>query len=334
MAADSNIPLVKKLRFLRNAESGLLAEIFLVNSIGSIIAVRVFLHLTKYPQLGVSGLHIAHMLWGGFLLLAALFLLIVFIDRFPRYIAAVIGGLGFGAFIDELGKLITADNNYFYKPTYALIYLIFICLFFIFRYISSSQSPTKAEYFGNALELLKEAAIGDFDKNEKRRYLDLLSKAELSKPVYEELKTLTKSVKSTHIAKPNFYVVIKEYLTNAYTSLLKKNWFSGLLITVFIVRVAFTSLTVGSVVLSESFFKWGFLLSAAIANLLLIWGIITLKINYQKSLHTFRHSILISILIYQFFAFYYHQLLALIGVGADIFVLYALNFMVEHSRKK
>jgi hypothetical protein len=44
-----------------------------------------------------------------------------------RRAAAIVGGVGF--FIDELGKFITEDNNYFYNPAAALIYLIFIGLF-------------------------------------------------------------------------------------------------------------------------------------------------------------------------------------------------------------
>jgi len=37
----------------------------------TVIATRVYLELTGYPQLGNSVLHIAHALWGGLLLIIA-----------------------------------------------------------------------------------------------------------------------------------------------------------------------------------------------------------------------------------------------------------------------
>ena len=56
---------------------------FLVAGVASILAIRVYLILTGYPQLGGGGLHIAHMLWGGLLMLVALILMLAFLGRRP-----------------------------------------------------------------------------------------------------------------------------------------------------------------------------------------------------------------------------------------------------------
>src|SRR6185369_15433338 len=99
--------------------------------------IRFYLKVTGYPQISPEGFHIAHMLFGGFLMLIALLLVFSFLSRAAVHLAAIIGGLGFGTFIDELGKFITSDNNYFFQPTIAIIYVIFVLLFLLSRALES-----------------------------------------------------------------------------------------------------------------------------------------------------------------------------------------------------
>ena len=108
-------------------------ENFFVSAVLSVFAIRTFLFLTGYPQLGNEEVHIAHMLWGGMLMVTALITLLVFLSKEVRHLGSIVAGIGFGVFIDELGKVITSDNNYFFQPAIALIYIIFVFIFLVFR---------------------------------------------------------------------------------------------------------------------------------------------------------------------------------------------------------
>ena len=72
-------------------------------------------------------------------MMVALLMIFSFLGRHIQRVAAVVGGLGFGTFIDELGKFLTEDNNYFFEPAIMLIYLIFIGLYLFLRSITPSH---------------------------------------------------------------------------------------------------------------------------------------------------------------------------------------------------
>src|SRR5690242_9941062 len=112
--------------FIRNLEADTYRENFLISAVVTVFIIRIFLKLTGYPHLGTGDLHIAHMIWGGFFMMAAIIILLSFLSKSAANTASIIGGIGFGFFIDEIGKFITSDNDYFFQPTIALIYIIFV----------------------------------------------------------------------------------------------------------------------------------------------------------------------------------------------------------------
>src|SRR5450756_1412272 len=65
---------------VRNAQAGSLLEAFLVSAAAAVLGIRFFLGLTGYPQIGGAGLHIAHMLWGGLLMLVSVVILLGFLS--------------------------------------------------------------------------------------------------------------------------------------------------------------------------------------------------------------------------------------------------------------
>ena len=110
---------------LRSVDVAQRLDTFLVCAIGAVLGNRFFLILTGYPQLGNGTLHISHAIWGALMMAVAIIFAISFLAPNNRTFIAFIGGCGFGWFIDELGKFITRDVNYFFQPTIALIYIVF-----------------------------------------------------------------------------------------------------------------------------------------------------------------------------------------------------------------
>lgn len=109
-------------------------DTFVIAGVVSVLGIRGFLMLTGYPQIGNESLHIAHVLYGGIILMLA-FLLLLLSDKPNKLLAALIGGIGFGFFIDEVGKFVTQDNDYFYEPAALIMYVIFLLIWFVTRLI-------------------------------------------------------------------------------------------------------------------------------------------------------------------------------------------------------
>ena len=156
----------------------LLLERFLVAAVVAVLLIRGWLALTGYPQIGGHGLHIAHMLFGGIGMLIALVASLTFLGPGTRQFAAIVGGAGFGTFIDELGKFITSDNDYFYRPTVSMIYIIFVLLFLVGERVSRRAHLTPDDYLAQALDMLSGDVVQGFPARDRELVTQLLAKAD------------------------------------------------------------------------------------------------------------------------------------------------------------
>jgi hypothetical protein len=161
----------------RDSEGPALLEGFLVAAVVSFLGIRAFLTLTGFRKVGGGELHIAHMLWGGALMLTSIVLLLAYLDRRVLQVAAIIAGLGFGTFVDEIGKFVTADNDYFYRPAVALIYVIFVAVFLLGRAVAGLRPLTEREALANALDLLEGTLDRPIEPEDRARIDGLLDQA-------------------------------------------------------------------------------------------------------------------------------------------------------------
>jgi hypothetical protein len=338
----------------RNADFADLLETVLVAAVATILVIRTQLWLTNYPQLGGHGLHIAHLLYGGFLMLLAIAILLTFLGRGPRRPAAIVGGIGFGFFIDELGKFITADNNYFFKPAAALIYLIFIGLFLLVRRLNRGYVFSPAERLANAIDLVANAARRPFDEHEKRRALAWLRGAEEAGPLAASIRRVVSDLEALPPAAPSLLARWAAAVRRRYFALAERSWFPLLLDCVFGFWAILSVLTIIELVFSVAFhwtgamagFKrddlahlpfvnWADLVSSAVAASLVVAGLLELHRGGRLAAYRlFKDALLVSIFVTRVFAFVESQFGAVFGLAVDLLLLVTVRYMIEQERRR
>lgn len=310
-------------------------ENFFVWAVASVIVIRVFLSLTNYPQiLPAEDLHIAHTLFGGFLMLFALSISFIFLNREAKQIASVVGGIGFGTFIDELGKFITKNNDYHYEPAIAFIYIILAIIFLFSRVIEKYFKFSKEEYAVNAVEMVKQALVHHLEKNERSLSLKYLKKASLDNPLVAALKKTLREISPLPNNNSTPFHRIRAFLKTLYFQLIRNPNFNSFLIIFFvsysIVNLFWALFNFKNI---DSFFEWGHILSTIGSGLFVLAGIISLIRKSRKRAYTsFRFAVLVHIFLTQFFLFVENQFSAVFTLAASLVIWNTLQYLIAEEK--
>lgn len=338
----------RPVRLVRNIEAGRLFDIFLVTAIVTVVITRLYLQATGFPQIGGdSALHIAHMLPGGVLMLLAIMITIGNINHSSRDTAAVVGGVGFGLFWDELGKFITKDNDYFYQPTIGLIYLTFITLYLVTRYVIR-RTYQPQDYLANSIDLAMEGAIDELDPREYARAKKLLQKADPNHPMYAATQQLLESAKPGKAVSPFIVDRIIAWFHRPFRKLIVHPLFSRILLGAFyvygmgLVGIMIFTVFYGS---SEPLWQvlanptaesnWVAAITSSISALYVIWGawMIQQKATLQ-ALQKFEIALLINIFVTQVFLFFRYQTTALLFLAVAIILLFAVKILMSETAEQ
>lgn len=327
----------------RNAEAGDLIELFLVSAVASLLVIRGFLHLTGYPQVGNATLHVAHMLWGGLLMMVALLRRSLYLDRSEARTVAFLGGIGFGTFIDELGKFLTRDNDYFFQPTVAILYIIFVTIFLVLRAVRRRAVLSPAEALANAMDALKDAPHGPIAPETRARILAWLDQA-AGFPLERELRAHLSAIATAPAAAPGPYLRLRASLAGWYGRVAEGEWFRRALVGGFVaVGVTDLLLVVRELLGRETGRRmaeqWttaaaGQAASSVVASVLVVAGIWALRTSRLAAYRWWERAMLVLIFVTQLFRFYDEQFEAIGGLFLNLLVYAGLQFMIGEEEEK
>jgi len=340
--------------FPRNLGAARYLDLFIVGGVSAVMAIRFILRITGYPSLGGARFHIAHMLWGGLLMAAALLVSLSFLGNHARLWAAVIGGIGFGTFIDEIGKFITRDNNYFYQPSIALIYIAFVLIYLAFRDLQLRRGISSEEYLVNAINDLEEAVINRLQPEQRDRALEYVEACGENDELTSGLRALIARA-DVQPATNRLPHRIRRLIVAGYEAVLARSNRFGGLITLFILQLVVNAGAVvlivaghlaGGLVAEASGQRSGLLIlpindwlligSALIPSIFVIVAVIALRRSRVTALHFFHRAVLLSILFTEVFMFYRNQAAALLVLAFNLFAWACVNVAItreSHTRE-
>jgi hypothetical protein len=146
--------------------SRLLVVVVLVSCALTVALTRLFLVLTGYPQVGGSTYHIAHALWGGLALFAAGIIAVVVENRDSAYVVALLTGIGFGLFVDEVGKFITQHNDYFFPLAAPIVYASLLLILAVSEFAGRRQLRSPRAHLLAVISLSQTLADGTVTSTE------------------------------------------------------------------------------------------------------------------------------------------------------------------------
>jgi len=331
----------------RYLEFNHLFEHFFLAAVVSIIGIRFYLHVSGYPQIGSGDLHIAHMLWGGLLLMFALLGSLIFLNNDAKHVWAIMGGAGFGTFIDEMGKFVTNDNNYFYQPTFAIIYLVFIGIYLVYRNLWSRRGFSPDEYLVNSVEELKEVITKEMDQDELDKAIKYISLSDPHHKLTKYLKRLYSDINDVQPSRPGIYTKLRTILAAYYYSLISHRLVVNLIVLFFVIRSADFIFRGGDSIVTMIFQPF----PETVERLLMLKGVLpminfvalllqagltivgALQIRRSKitAYRYFRNSLLVSIFFLQVFNFYQDPVSALAITLREVLLLVTIEYFISRE---
>lgn len=305
---------------------------FLVVAVATVLVTRFLLAASGYPQVGGGDLHVAHVLWGGLGMALGIVVLLSFVGPTLRSLGAVLSGIGFGLFVDEIGKFVTADNDYFYEPSAALIYATVVVLVLVAEALHGRRRHHPAEYLAVATDRAVAGVAGGLTDyaREEARALVALGRGE---PGSDEVAALVDAVPRDPVDMPDPVRTLVDRASSWFTAALERRW-AAVVVVVAVLGVAGGSLAAGIRVLRggidvPTWVGLGIVAGVAATVACVVVGVVRSRGrgagDRRAAAVWVRRGVLVSLLLTQLLVFRALQWVGVAGLVVDLLVLAALG---------
>jgi hypothetical protein len=300
-------------------------DTFLVCAATAVIVNRVVLIVLGYPQIGSrepGGIHISHSIYGGIMMLIAIFVAIAFLAPATRWWLAILGGLGFGWYVDELGKYVS-NAGYLYRGALPLIYVTFVILFLVARSLAGrAYGPEDA--VANALESLKLAASGLLDDARRHEALQHFDAVGPTGEFAVRVRDLLGDAPASPSRPAGWWRRLQIQMRARYVAWSHHRSF-WIVIEVFFVLLALSTLggAIGVSIDGAGITKPSeriATVAASVAGILVVIGIVRLRKSRLAALRWFDRALLVWILVVQVYMFRQEQFTAVLGLAVDLVI--------------
>ncbi|MFS0705387.1 hypothetical protein AB6N23_12765 [Cellulomonas sp. 179-A 9B4 NHS] len=296
---------------------------FLAVTAATVLVTRALLAASGYPQLGGDGLHVAHVLWGGLLMAVAFLMLLSFLGPVLRPFGALVGGVGFGLFVDEVGKFVTDDNDYFYEPTAAIIYATVVALGLVVEALHGRRARDPREALAGAVDDAVAGVVGGFTPDARRRAWRRLEEAGDVRGA-TEVAALLRAVPEDHEELPDPVAAVARGTVSALHVLVRARFVPWVAV-VALVGTAGITMTRGLLGWQDLGGLWwvaaGAVVSAVVGVAFAVVGLLRVTRDAVDGYRWFRRSVLVSLLVTQFFLFRLSEWDASWGLLVDLLLL-------------
>lgn len=258
-------------------------------------------------------------------------------DRIWKPPVAIIFGVGLGLFIDEVGKFVTRDNDYFFQPAVAIMYVTFLLIFFSTRFIAHIDKRPAEEHLYFASDVLARSWVGPISETERQAALRAVKEYGGTSKNAAALRTALENLDTSHDNDGRIWLLWDDFWKRCQAVLASRQ-FQRLMFAIIILHAlsyALVILFIGDVSLPDSFSDWlNLAWQATVAALLFLGAIAWVRRKRTTALTYFYYGTFVTLIVGQVFTFATSQFYGLIELVINVAILAGLRGSIESQNKK